>query len=136
VKLVINPKCGGFSLSRKAFLRLRAVGNKYALEEVDYGEPYPDGSGVRQTMSDWMSSKGHAVENSEETNRRWDAFLRDIPRDDPDLIKAVEELGDEASGATASLKIIEIPDGVDWTIQEYDGYEWVAERHRTWRYSE
>jgi len=30
------------------------------------------------------------------------------------------------------LKIVDIPDGVEWEIEEYDGMEWVAEKHRTW----
>jgi hypothetical protein len=43
-----------------------------------------------------------------------------------------KELGDVANGFAADLKIVEIPDGVDWEIEEYDGNEWVAEVHRTW----
>jgi len=58
-------------------------------------------------------------------------YDRDIPRDDTFLIRVVEELGDAANGACADLKIVEIPDGVDWEIEEYDGNEWVAEKHRT-----
>lgn len=54
-------------------------------------------------------------------------------RDHVALIKVVEELGSYvASGSFASLKIVEIPDGVEWQIEEYDGVEWVAEKHRTW----
>jgi len=56
----------------------------------------------------------------------------DIPRDDPCLVQVVEELGRAAHGDFASLKIVEVPDDVDWLINEYDGREWVAERHRTW----
>ena len=26
-----------------------------------------------------------------------------------------------------------IPDDVEWYVEEYDGIEWVAEVHRTWR---
>jgi hypothetical protein len=37
-----------------------------------------------------------------------------------------------ANGSFSRLKIVEIPDGVEWTIQEFDGNEWVAEKHRTW----
>jgi len=54
-------------------------------------------------------------------------------RDDPVLIEVVERLGKEADGAHAKLKIVEIPDDVEWTIEEYDGVEWVAEVHRTWQ---
>jgi hypothetical protein len=49
------------------------------------------------------------------------------------LIQVVEELGDGANGYFAKLKIVEIPDDVLWQIEEYDGKEWVAEQHRTWR---
>lgn len=57
---------------------------------------------------------------------------RDIPRDDPYLVKIVKEMGDGAAGSHARLKIVEIPADVDWIVQEYDGAEWVAEAHRTW----
>jgi hypothetical protein len=57
---------------------------------------------------------------------------RDIPRDDPYLIKIVKELGMGANGGHANLKIVEIPGDVDWIVQDYDGVEWVAEKHRTW----
>ena len=58
---------------------------------------------------------------------------RDVARDDPYLVQIVRELGDKASGSYADLRIVEVPVGVEWTIEEYDGSEWVAEVHRTWR---
>ena len=61
-----------------------------------------------------------------------DFYDRDIPRDDPYLVKVVKDLGSAASGAHAKLKIVEIPGDVEWLVQEYDGAEWVAEKHRTW----
>lgn len=61
-----------------------------------------------------------------------DLYDRDIPRDDPYLIKVIKELGMAANGPHANLKIVEIPGDVEWLIQEYDGAEWVAEAHRTW----
>ncbi len=61
-----------------------------------------------------------------------DFYDRDIARDDPYLIKIVKDLGDSAAGSHARLKIVEIPADVDWIICEYDGAEWVAEKHRTW----
>jgi hypothetical protein len=56
----------------------------------------------------------------------------DISRDDPYLIQIVREMGQDANGSYSSLKIVEIPADVDWEIGEYDGREWVAEKHRTW----
>ena len=55
-----------------------------------------------------------------------------IDRDDPMLVKAVEELGDKANYQFSELKVVEIPDGIDWSIEEYDGMEHVAEAHQTW----
>lgn len=60
-----------------------------------------------------------------------DFCVEDIERDDPKLIAAIEKLGTEAS-PEGDVEIIEIPDGVDWVICEYDGKEWIAEKHRTW----
>jgi hypothetical protein len=57
---------------------------------------------------------------------------RDIPRDDPYLVKVIRELGMAANGAHANLKIVEIPGDISWHIGEYDGNEWVAEDHRSW----
>ena len=55
-----------------------------------------------------------------------------IPRDDAHLIAVVELMGRAADGGYAELKIIEIPDDINWYVEEYDGREWVAERHQTW----
>lgn len=55
-----------------------------------------------------------------------------IPRDNQYLVQIVEELGNQASGSFSDLQVITIPDDVDWIVQDYDGMEWVAERHRTW----
>jgi hypothetical protein len=58
---------------------------------------------------------------------------QDIDRDDPYLVRLVEEWGERAEDNFAQLKIVDIPADVDWIIQEYDGHEWIAEKHRTWR---
>jgi hypothetical protein len=50
----------------------------------------------------------------------------EIPRHDPDLVKVVEELGDEANGYCANLRIKEIK-GNKYIIDDYDGLERVLE---------
>ena len=55
----------------------------------------------------------------------------DIDRTDSVLVQMVEEGGFD--GHSAALGMVEIPEGVDWEIAEYDGQEWVAEKHRIWR---
>jgi hypothetical protein len=57
----------------------------------------------------------------------------EIDRDDPVLIQIIEQLGDKANDRYATLKVVEIPDDVEWHIHEYDGMEHIAENHRTWQ---
>lgn len=61
---------------------------------------------------------------------KWSYY--DMDRDDPYLVQIVNSLGMAANGAYANLKVVEIPADVDWEIGDYDGLEWVAEKHRTW----
>lgn len=86
MKIVINTRYGGFSLSQKA------------CDELGLESGYDP-----------------------------------IKRNDPKLVEVVERLGEDANGNFADLSIVEIPDDVDWVVEEYDGNEWVAEKHRTWR---
>ena len=65
------------------------------------------------------------------TDDKW--YDRNAPRDDPYLIKIVRDLGMAANGDHANLKIVEVPPDVEWEVEEYDGNEWVAEKHRTWK---
>jgi hypothetical protein len=55
-----------------------------------------------------------------------------IKRNDPILVEIVEQLGEAVNGLYAKLKVVDIPDDVQWQIGEYDGDEWIAEKHRTW----
>jgi hypothetical protein len=59
-------------------------------------------------------------------------WVYDIPRDCPALIALIKELGKDVDTSYSHLRIVEIPDDVEWQIEEYDGREWVAEKHRTW----
>ena len=61
-----------------------------------------------------------------------DFWYYDIPRNCPVLVSIVEEQGVAINTSYSDLRIVEIPDDVDWYIEEYDGREHVAERHRTW----
>jgi len=57
-------------------------------------------------------------------------------RDDPIFIDTIEEMGKEAWGKNARLAVVEIPYDVEWRIEDYDGKEYVAERHRVWHAKE
>lgn len=49
----------------------------------------------------------------------------DLDRADPILIQVVETLGAKANSRFSDLKIIDLPPGTKYRIQEYDGNEWV-----------
>ena len=53
-------------------------------------------------------------------------------RNNPTLVKVVEELGKEADGKHAKLKVVEVPDNIEWKITDSNGFEVVEEVHRTW----
>ena len=77
-----------------------------------------------------LSEKALALFN--ERSGTVNTYGRDITRNNPILVEIVEQLGEAADGGFAELKVVEIPDDVKWQIDEYDGNEWVAEKHRTW----
>lgn len=109
-KIVINVDYGGFGLSEEAM--------RLVLERK--GLPYVEEKG---TVTFFRNP-----EKKEEIY--WEG---DFARDDKVLVEIVEALTPEkASGRFAFLKVVEIPDDVNWYVQEYDGKEWIAERHRTW----
>ena len=55
-----------------------------------------------------------------------------IERNDPRLVAVVEKMGPASYGMCAALRVVEIPDDVDWQIDEYDGLETIHEAHRVW----
>jgi hypothetical protein len=61
-----------------------------------------------------------------------DFWCRDLKRNDPVLVQVVHETPRAYGAECSRLKIVEIPDDVEWEIEEYDGNEWVAEKHRKW----
>lgn len=50
-------------------------------------------------------------------------FIDNMARHEPVLVQLVEELGPEASGSFADLRIRDIPAGTKYRIDEYDGNE-------------
>ena len=145
MKIVINVCYGGFGISDKAYEKLIEWGvpvQKYSRVGRDESTGlYPDNpANEGEVIFDKeLTEPGecpftdiyHEYKGRVRENRYWDTWLHSF-RTHPLLIRVVEELGREASGPYAELKIVEVPDDVDWNIDEYDGIEHVAETHRTW----
>lgn len=137
VKVVYNSIFGGFSLSGKAiryFMKLKGKtifayhkgGSTYrkienptdrdfddwdvTLFDKDFGESFND---YKQEHDDHYVSGYIDAEGS-------------CPRHDPELVKTVEDLGSEANGSHAHLRIKELK-GNRYVIDEYDGSERVVE---------
>lgn len=140
-KVVINVCHGGFGLSEAAVLRyLELKGIPVWVEKDkkwgDHGIVHywlvPPENRVKDREEEFYTM---SMDERQEYNRLWSEqnfYDRDVARDDPILVQVVEELGLDADGRHACLKVVEVPDDVDWEINEYDGNEWVAEKHRTW----
>jgi hypothetical protein len=151
-KIVINSCYGGFGLSPLAIKRLAELEGKkcyFFKNDLKDNKHIPIGiKDIKNTLffsaftvpnpdevmssNEWSTMTPKEREKHNELYRSISLDSRPVKRDDPLLIQVVEELKDKANGAGAKLTIVEIPDGVDWEIDEYDGNEWVAENHRRW----
>jgi len=137
-KVVINDCFGGFGLSPKALLWLYERGMTCIACDVEkyYGKQYT--TRAAEDLEKWREYlKGNresyfiTVFSPDEKYILSRYGVKD--RSDPLLIECIETLGsDVCSGSCAKLKIVEIPDDVQYVIEEYDGYEHIAEAHRTW----
>jgi hypothetical protein len=151
MKLVINKCFGGFGLSPKATARIAELRGQKAyfftggfgsrprtqvpMEEVSgmfwsaYNTPTPTESPSAEV---WAAMP---IDERKELNAKMGEESVDDCRKDranPLLVQVVEELGDAASGDCGKLRIVEIPDGTEYEIDEYDGQESVHEKHQSW----
>ena len=51
----------------------------------------------------------------------------EMERHNPIFVALVENMGEAVNGSFAKLEVVEIEDGLDYDIEEYDGYESVSE---------
>lgn len=155
-RIVINACHGGFGLSPAAVKRMAELQGKpcyfFTTEPTDlhkhipiewpgekdlfwsaFSVPDPDANRGYGSMAGWHALTLEERRAANEQFRSISLPMRPENRTDPLLLQVVDELGSEkASGFCAKLEIVEVPDGVEWEIEEYDGLEWVAEKHRTW----
>lgn len=142
-KIVINGQHGGFGLSVEAielYLDLKNINWWTEIDEKSIHWPrsiywlVPKEQRVnRPDTGTWCAMSMSQRQQYNHLYRQQVFDCCDIDRDDPILVQVVQELGKYANGPHANLKIVEIPADVYWQIDEYDGNEWVAEKHRTWR---
>jgi hypothetical protein len=137
-KVVINIMHGGFGLSHRGvmtYAKLKGIKlypwiNKSTKEiygkNAKFSNPdinvYYSLIPIKNADEYEKLSKGNDIS--------WDDY--NLRRDDPILIKTIKLLGNKADSKYSKLKIVKIPIDIEWNIEEYDGSEWVSEKHRTW----
>jgi len=134
MKIVVNRCYGGFGLSAKAIKKYLSLKGKDAFFYEHDRTNYSMAKKV-----DLDSDYSHCVTidcgdycSSEKLNNAGYFSTYNLDRTDKDLIKVVEELGEKANGRYARLKVVEIPDDIEWEIDDYDGVETIHEKHRSW----
>lgn len=141
MKIVINDQYGGFELSLLAIKMYLKSKRKEAYfyktiindNKITYEKTNEDDKSIFTFC--FTKDFGTKITDKDITSEDWGKYSfssKSIKRTDKYLVKVIEELGNKANTMCSTLKIIDIPNDVDWTIEEYDGNEWVAEKHRTW----
>jgi len=136
MKVVINTCHGGFGLSDEAIseyikrkgLNLHKHGRSYYI--VPYREYRAELEVEQEEFRKMHEGRPHNYMGHLSNRLCWG--ISNIQRYDEVLVSIVEEMGEAANDKYASLKVVEIPDDVQFDIMDYDGAEWVAEKHRTW----
>jgi len=139
MKVVINTCYGGFRLSHEAQRMLAKLKGKevffYIHSQYKHNTGIDEYKRVENPTAEAfvfsLTSNLGDIANSLDGADYLDEYQ--INRADKDLISVVETLGDRANSGFSDLKVVEIPDNTEYEIEEYNGNEWIAEKHRTWR---
>lgn len=139
MKVVINGCFGGYGLSHAAVMEIAKRKGLKLYAYIDdcrggfSGKYLPYNSTKKDAIRIHYSKKELNGENDKKVLNDNYVSPDTWPRNDPDVIAVVEKMGKKANGYCAELNVVEIPDGIEYEIEEYDGNEHIAEKHRTWR---
>lgn len=138
MKIILNKCYGGFNVSDEGYelyakkkgislYRYYDIYERYILTKTKTKD---SGTGTYYFTKDY----GDWVKETEIDDDDWETYfhLDSEHRDDPTLIEVVEELGKKASDNYSKLVVVEIPDGMDYVIDDYDGFETLHENVKVW----
>lgn len=141
-KVILNKCFGGFDVSPKAY-QLYAMYKGYSHLYKYLPTSYLNNATYKlvdlfdEHFVCFYVTKyfGKEISKNDISKEDWEKhilYLGADNREDDILIKVVEELGDEASGKFGELIVVEIPDDLDYVIDDYDGIETLHARVETW----
>ena len=136
MKVILNKSYGGFSVSQKGYIAYakKAGIDLYCYERTD-SKTYTrvdDPKTGHSALYSWFTKNHGKTVSSEKLDWSDCFYLNSDKREDPILISVVEELGDEVNTIYSNLKVVDIPDDMDYVIDDYDGVETLHERVREW----
>jgi len=156
MKVLVNKCYGGYGFSNEAHsLYAKKIGKECYFYDSSYDKdrdimPYKvsEGKGLCvfaftvPTVDELNEKLGYAKPwhkmTSKERKENSDLYdslainINDLNRTDKTLISVVEELGKKANSQFSDIRIIDIPDGMEYEISDYDGIETIHEIHQSW----
>lgn len=137
MKVILNKCYGGFGVSQEAY---ELYAKKKGIEIFSYKlECRNDKPLYRKTdmgssifTITFTKDFGDYIEMSDDDFDKYYLNLDESHREDPVLIEVVEELGKKANGPFGELVIVDIPDGMEYEIDDYDGLETLHQKVEKW----
>ena len=135
-KVILNKCFGGFGLSKEAYelyAKKKGISVFHYTQENLKKEIYTYATDDNRTFDFYFTKDfGDNVYISNEDFKKYFLNLDENFREDKTLIEVVEELGEKANAFYSNLKIVEIPDDLDYVIDNYDGIETLHQKVQEW----
>lgn len=135
-KVILNKCFGGFGLSKEAYelyAKKKGISVFHYIQENLKKEIYTYATDDNRTFDFYFTKDfGDNVYISDEDFKEYFLNLDEKFREDKTLIEVVEELGEKANAFYSNLKIVEIPDDLDYVIDNYDGIETLHQKVKEW----
>lgn len=135
-KVILNKCFGGFGLSKEAYelyAKKKGISVFHYTQENLKKEIYTYATDDNRTFDFYFTKDfGDNVYISDEDFKEYFLNLDEKFREDKTLIEVVEELGEKANAFYSNLKIVEIPDDLDYVIDNYDGIETLRQKVQEW----
>lgn len=134
-KVILNKCFGGFGVSKEAY-------ELYAKKkEISLFRYKPENliKGIYTYATDdniyyfyFTKDFGDHAYISNEDFKKYFLNLGMNSREDKTLIEVVEELDEKANDTSSDLKIVKIPDDLDYVIDDYYGFETLHQKVQEW----